>query len=356
MGLADALERMGLAYDSVPAFDFTDRICEFISYMAIDESANLAETRGSYKNFAGSEWSKGKVPFDTIDVLEKDRGVKVTVSRESRHKGLNWDILRAKVKKGIRNATLLATAPNANIGLLAATTPGFDPRFAQVFSRNKISGKYMDINHNLVKDLKNLGLWDDVKERVIQYQGDISAIQEIPDHIKAIYKTSFSTAPSAFIEVAARAQKWIDQAISRNIYLRTRDIDEIMGIYTSAWEKGVKSTYYLHMEPRHTAEQSTVSVNKSTTMGRSGFGAIKKAPAQASNDQSELIMDSAPSTMTLDLPIASPVEMSSVQEPVAVGISATIEIPAKKRPNVIMAGAKTCPTDPAELAQCDSCQ
>lgn len=356
MGLADALERMGLAYDSVPAFDFTDRICEFISYMAIDESANLAETRGSYKNFAGSEWSKGKVPFDTIDVLEKDRGVKVTVSRESRHKGLNWNILRAKVKKGIRNATLLATAPNANIGLLAATTPGFDPRFAQVFSRNKISGKYMDINHNLVKDLKNLGLWDDVKERVIQYQGDISAIQEIPDHIKTIYKTSFSTAPSAFIEVAARAQKWIDQAISRNIYLRTRDIDEIMSIYTSAWEKGVKSTYYLHMEPRHTAEQSTVSVNKSTTMGRSGFGAIKKAPVQASNDQSELIMDSAPATMTLDLPVVSPIEMSNVQEHVAVGISATIEIPAKKRPNVIMAGAKTCPTDPQDLLQCDSCQ
>jgi ribonucleoside-diphosphate reductase alpha chain len=88
MGVADALEKMGLAYDSVPAYDFVDRIFEFISYMAFDESANLAAERGSYKHFKGSGWSKGMVPFDTLDVMEKDRGVKVTVTRDSKHKGL----------------------------------------------------------------------------------------------------------------------------------------------------------------------------------------------------------------------------------------------------------------------------
>ena len=72
--------------------------------------------------------------------------------------------LRAKVKEGMRNATLMAVAPNANIGLVAGTTPGIDPRFAQVFSRNKISGKYLDLNHNLVNDLKNMGIWEKVQE------------------------------------------------------------------------------------------------------------------------------------------------------------------------------------------------
>ncbi|MES2408672.1 MAG: ribonucleoside-diphosphate reductase subunit alpha [Patescibacteria group bacterium] len=417
MGVADALEKMGLPYESAPAYDFIDRIFEFISYMSYDESANLAVTRGSYKHFEGSGWSKGMVPFDTLDVMEKDRGVKVTVSRESKHKGLNWDVLRAKVKKGMRNATLLATAPNANIGLIAATTPGVDPRFAQVFSRNKISGKYLDINHNLVKDLKNLGLWEEVKEKIVEFQGDISGITEIPDHIKAIYKTSFTTSAYAFIEVAARAQKWMDQAISRNMYLDTRDIDETMKIYMTAWEKGVKSTYYLHMKPRHTAEQSTVNVNKSSMTGKVGFGALKKTAEVKMADESELLADSAPITMTVEpepavQPVAhahvSPVQHGAPQhvpqiayaavpvsytspEPVSVpaSIQPSLDIdrlrsinepvrnaaPAyeaprggfsevsrggfsevKPKPKVIFAGAKTCPTDPAELAQCDSCQ
>ncbi|HZS42720.1 MAG TPA: ribonucleoside-diphosphate reductase subunit alpha [Candidatus Paceibacterota bacterium] len=395
MGFADALEKMGLAYDSQPAYDFADRIFEFISYMAIDESARLADERGAYKNFAGSEWSKGHVPFDTISKIEKERGVPVSVTLESKHKGLNWDILREKVKKGIRNATLMAIAPNANIGLIAATTPGVDPRFAQVFSRNKISGKYLDINHNLVKDLKNLGVWEKVKDLIIEYQGDISNIAEIPEHIKAVYKTSFTTSPYGFIEVVARAQKWMDQAISRNMYLRTRDIDETMKIYMSAWEKGLKSTYYLHMEPRHTAEQSTVSVNKSQKMGRVGFGGLRKSTVAAAvveektTDESELLADSAPATMIVE-PVVSPIKEEDMVEPVMVAkieknivetdkavrtvesVSKTPKVetsdvapaavtPAdpiaqSKKPNVRFIGAKTCPTDPAELNQCDSCQ
>ncbi|MFA6158921.1 MAG: ribonucleoside-diphosphate reductase subunit alpha, partial [Candidatus Paceibacterota bacterium] len=182
MGLADVFEKLGLSYDSEHAWNFTDRIFEFVSYMAIDESSNLAQTRGSYMHFPGSGWSKGMVPVDTIAILEADRGRPITVSKGSQHKGLNWDLLRSKVRKGMRNATLMAVAPNANIGLLAGTTPGMDPRFAQVFSRNKISGKYMDINHNLVKDLKNMGIWEKVRESIIESQGDIADIDGIPQH------------------------------------------------------------------------------------------------------------------------------------------------------------------------------
>lgn len=275
MGLADAFEKMGFAYDSEEAYDFTDQVFEFMSYIAIDESANLAKERGAYKNFPGSEWSKGLVPIDTLERLEKDRGMVIQVDKESKHKGLNWNLLREKVKNGVRNATVMAIAPNANIGLVVGTTPGIDVRFAQVFSRNKISGKYLDINKNLVDDLKKIGLWEKVREQIIGLQGDISTIAEIPENIKELYKTSFTTSPMGVIEVAARAQKWIDQALSRNMYLETRDIEETMHIYNAAWEKGLKTTYYLHMKPRHTAEQSTVKVNKAATIGKVGFAALR---------------------------------------------------------------------------------
>jgi len=354
MGFSDTLEKLGLSYESEYAADFVDRIFEFISYMAIDESANLAAERGSYPNFAGSGWSRGKVPIDTLARLERDRGLPLTVAKESRHRGLNWDVLREKVKKGMRNATLMAVAPNANIGLVAGTTPGIDPRFAQVFSRNKISGKYLDINHNLVLDLKNMGLWEKVRERIIETQGDISEIAEIPDHLKHIYRTSFMTSPYAFIEIAARAQKWVDQALSRNMYLETRDIEETMKIYSAAWKKGVKTTYYLHMKPRHTAEQSTVSVNKAQKMGKRGFAVAferghEKAPAAfggISTLQPALIVRPSAERPSADIAVA----------PVASMTIAEIAISAGENRTAVLATSALGPEDPQEKFICDSCQ
>jgi len=270
MGFTDLTEKMGLAYESDEAYELIDEIMEFISYEAIDESADLARERGSYANFAGSGWSEGLVPFDTIERVEKDRGVPVAVDRTTR---LDWDALRAKVKGGMRNATLMAVAPTASIGLVAGTTPGFDPQFSQIFSRATSSGKFLEVNTNLVRDLQELGLWEQVKDELLSVQGDLSLVDGVPDHLKEVYKTSFQLSPYAFIEVAARAQKWIDQAISRNIYLEDRDIDNMMALYQAAWERGVKTTYYLHVKPRHTAEQSTVRVNKTERLATHGTAA-----------------------------------------------------------------------------------
>ena len=276
MGFAEAVEMLKIPYDSEKSYELADKLFELVSYIAIDESAHLAQERGSYMHFKGSGWSKGMVPFDTIKVLEKDRGVAVTVSTKSRAKelGIDWDKLRTKVKKGMRNATVMAVAPNANIGLVAGTTPSIDPRFAQVFSRNKISGKYLDINKNLVRELQELNLWEDVRDELIECQGDIAQLEQIPAEIRGRYKSAFTIPPQAFIEVAARAQKWVDQSLSRNMYLDTRAIGDLMDIYTTAWKKGLKTTYYLHMKPRHTAEQSTVAINKREQLGKKGFGAV----------------------------------------------------------------------------------
>lgn len=283
MGFADVVERFGWSYASEESYRLIDELMEFVSYHAIDTSADLARERGVYPNFPGSRWSQGMVPVDTMAIAEEQRGVPVSADRSER---LDWPAMRHKVSGGIRNATLLAVAPTASIGLVAGTTPGLDPRFSQIFSRATSSGKFLEVNRNLVADLKARGLWESVRGELLQKQGDVSAIDAVPDDVKARYATSFQLSPYAFLEVAARAQKWIDQAISRNMYLETRDVSDMVDIYSAAWAKGVKTTYYLHMKPRHTAEQSTVRVNKAEAVGVGGavrgFGfAVSADPPEA---------------------------------------------------------------------------
>jgi len=278
MGFSDVIEKLGYSYESEEAYDLVDQLTEYISFHAIDESANLAKKLGSYPNFKGSGWNKGILPIDTLDTLADSRKVKVAVNRKTR---LDWDSLRTKVKKGMRNATLMAIAPTANIAHIAGTTPGIDPQFSQIFSRSTLNGKFLEVNENLVRDLKRLKLWEEVKDDLLINQGDIQGIEVIPDEIKAVYKTSFQLSPYAFIEVAARAQKWVDQAISRNMYLDTRDIDEYEKIYIEAWKRGLKTTYYLHVKPRHQSEQTTVKSNKAekiqkASSGKVGFGFAKR--------------------------------------------------------------------------------
>lgn len=316
MGFTDICERLRIAYDSPAAWELIDEIVEFISWHAIDASCDLARERGAYPNFAGSGWSKGLVPFDTLDRLAAERGEAIEVDRSSR---LDWDLLRRRVAGGIRNATLMAVAPTASIGLVAGTTPGLDPQFSHIFSRATSSGKFLEVNRNLVYDLKAAGIWEGVRDELLRHQGDLAKVEGIPSWMTEVYKTSFQLNPTAYLHVAARAQKWIDQAISRNIYLADRNVQTMVDLYQLAWRMGVKTTYYLHMLPRHTAEQSTVKVNKAATTNKRGFGARR------------------PTT-----PSSAPAEQGSV-------VGAQVA-------NLQVIGGITIDVDPQEALQCDSCQ
>ena len=323
MGFTDTVEKLGIPYESDQAYNLIDRVMEFISYKAIEESADLARERGSYPNFAGSGWSKGEVPIDTIKKLKQSRGEEVTVKHQEQltleiGNQLDWDALRERVKGGMRNATLMAIAPTASIGLVAGTTPGIDPQFAQMFSRSTNSGKYLEVNVNLVNDLKKRDLWETTKNKILERYGDVSEIEEIPQDVKKLYKTSFQVDPNAFIEVAARAQKWIDQAISRNMYLSTRDIEEMMQVYINAWQKGLKTTYYLHMQPRHKAEQSTTRVNKSESIGKKGFGMSQSQPTPVSQPIEEVPQ---PEKSPSPAPISAPVAPISSSKPAGGGFA-----------------------------------
>jgi ribonucleoside-diphosphate reductase alpha chain len=209
-----------------------------------------------------------------------------------------------------------------------------------MFSRNKISGKYLEVNPNLVEALKKEGLWEKVSGTILENHGDISEIDAIPERIKKIYKTSFAVSAYAFIEVAARAQKWVDQAISRNMYLETRDIDEIMNIYKSAWEKGLKTTYYLHMKPRHTAEQSTTRVNKAETIGKKGFAALRTKAVETPVE-----------AVTPTEPVPSPVEMPVMAEAVVAQVD-TVAVPQTAKPKFTV----HLSDDPADANICEGCE
>ncbi|QGN32156.1 ribonucleoside-diphosphate reductase subunit alpha [Microlunatus sp. Gsoil 973] len=338
MGFTDVVERLGVSYESEEAYELIDELMEFISWHAIDASADLARERGAYANFAGSRWSQGLVPIDTLDELEGDRGTPVEIDRTTR---LDWDGLRQKVKGGMRNATLMAIAPTASIGLVAGTTPGLDPQFSQIFSRATSAGKFLEVNRNLVRDLAERGLWEDVKGDLLRAQGDLSKITNVPRELKEVYRTSFQLSPYAYLNVAGRAQKWIDQAISRNIYLASRDVGEMVDLYSTAWRMGIKTTYYLHMMPRHTAEQSTVKINKAEQLRTDGAGAVQPAPADRPTRRGFAF--TRPASTTPPAPVAEHrTELPVVREHEGYD-SEEID------------GA-FCPVDPQERLQCESCQ
>lgn len=337
MGFTDVVERLGLSYESEEAYDLIDRLTEFVSWHAIDASADLARERGSYPTFAGSGWSRGLVPIDTLDLLEADRGVPVDVDRTTR---LDWDALRVKVAGGMRNSTLMAIAPTASIGLVAGTTPGLDPQFSQIFSRATSAGKFLEVNRNLVADLQALGLWEDVREGLLRHQGDLSKVAGIPEGLQRVYRTSFQLDPRAFLHVAARAQKWVDQAISRNIYLADRRIGTMVDLYSLAWRMGVKTTYYLHMLPRHTAEQSTVRVNKAEQPAASPSGGGGDPAARRGFG----------GTPRRGFGAVAPVRDPAPAQPVRA------EPPPAPLPVVEEVDGQECPVDPMERLQCDSCQ
>lgn len=259
MGFAELLAIKGIPYDSRDAIELADRILEFVSYHAILASHELSLERGSFPRFKESEWAKGKVPIDTLEDLERERGERVEVDRSTR---LDWDSLRAKVREGMRNGTVMAIAPTATISLIAGTTPALDPYFSNVFTRHTLSGKFIEVNRYLVRDLKELGLWDKVKERLVEEDGDLSKIEGVPDDVRRKYPTAFQISPFTLIDIAAVAQKWVDMAISRSLYLKANKPTDIAAVYIYAWRKGLKSTYYCFIRPRMRGEPYTVDVNK----------------------------------------------------------------------------------------------
>jgi ribonucleoside-diphosphate reductase alpha chain len=244
MGLQDALYERRIAFDSIDAVAFNDEVLESMAYYAYAASSDLAVERGSYPSCAGSKWSRGFLPLDTLDILEKERGVPVQVDRIAR---FDWESLRDRiVRQGMRNSNCLAIAPTATISNIMGCTPCVEPTYKHIHTKSNISGEFIRTNDHLLRDLQARGLWDEEMLADLKYyDGSVQGIERVPAELKALYKTAFEIAPTWILQCAAVRQKWIDQSQSTNLWLAESDAREASFMYREAWERGLKTTYYL---------------------------------------------------------------------------------------------------------------
>ena len=261
MGLANALYMKGVAFASQEAVEFNDEFMEAIAFYAYEASSDLAAERGAYSTFKGSKWDRGLLPPDTVDLLEQERGLPINVPRGGK---LDWTPLREKIaKQGMRNSNVLAIAPTATISNITNTSPCIEPTYKNLYVKSNLSGEFVVLNPFLVKDLKARGLWNQEMIDALKYfDGELKDIEAIPADLKARYLTAFDVEFKWVIDAAARRQKWIDQAQSVNLWLKTPDLKTLSHMYRSAWHGGLKTTYYLRTLGASNIEKATVSVKK----------------------------------------------------------------------------------------------
>ncbi len=277
MGFQDALYTQKIPYASEEAVEFADLSMEVISYHAISASAELAVERGRYESYHGSLWDQGILPIDSLKKLEEIRGKDyLDVNMEQR---LDWQGLRERIKNsGMRNSNVLAIAPTATIANISGVSQSIEPTYQNLYVKSNLSGEFTVVNPYLVKDLKELNLWDSVMVNDLKYyEGSVQKIDRVPKEIKEVYATAFEVEPRWLVDAASRRQKWIDQAQSLNLYVSGASGKKLDITYRMAWLRGLKTTYYLRALAATTTEKSTVSDNSLNKVSTDAAAAVPMA-------------------------------------------------------------------------------
>jgi ribonucleoside-diphosphate reductase alpha chain len=269
MGFQDCLYQLRLPYASQEAVEFADRSMEALCYYAYWASTELAQERGRYSSYRGSLWDRGILPFDSLDLLAQERGGYVEVDRSTT---LPWDQLRQRISEhGMRNSNCVAIAPTATISNIIGVDASIEPCFGNISVKSNLSGEFTVVNEYLVRDLKRLGLWDNVMVSDLKhFDGSLRRIDRVPEELKQLYATAFEVDPAWLVEAAARRQKWIDQAQSLNIYMAGASGKRLDETYKLAWLRGLKTTYYLRTMGATHAEKSTVNAGSLNAVPSSG--------------------------------------------------------------------------------------
>jgi ribonucleoside-diphosphate reductase alpha chain len=255
-------------------------------------------------------WDQGILPFDTLDMLAKARGGYVEVDRSST---MDWDALRRKIAKdGMRNSNCVAIAPTATISNIIGVDASIEPCFGNLSVKSNLSGEFTVINSYLVRDLKRIGLWDDVMVMDLKhFDGSLSPMDRVPHEIKQLYATAFEVETRWLVEAAARRQKWIDQAQSLNIYMAGASGKKLDDTYKLAWVRGLKTTYYLRTMSATHAEKSTVSSGR--------MNSVSSESGTASGVRSASLLEAAAAAaqqqMTLSTNAATDIKFCGVDDP-----------------------------------------
>jgi len=291
MGFQDCLYQLRTPYASEAAVEFADRSMEAVCYYAYWASTELAAERGRYSSYRGSLWDRGVLPFDSLKLLAEQRGGYVEVDSSA---SLDWDALRGRITEhGMRNSNCVAIAPTATISNIIGVDASIEPCFGNLSVKSNLSGEFTVINEYLVRDLKRLGLWDDVMVMDLKhFDGSLRRIDRVPEELKALYATAFEVEPVWLVEAASRRQKWIDQAQSLNIYMAGASGKKLDETYKLAWLRGLKTTYYLRTMGATHAEKSTVKAGAMNAVSSGGGGSSLDAVAA----QAQAQMNAEPAT------------------------------------------------------------
>ncbi|MEO8152204.1 MAG: ribonucleoside-diphosphate reductase subunit alpha [Rhizobacter sp.] len=293
MGFQDALYELRTPYASQEAVEFADQSMEAVCYYAYWASTELAKERGRYSSYRGSLWDRGILPIDSLELLAEQRGGYVEVDRSTT---LDWSLLRSRISEhGMRNSNCVAIAPTATISNIIGVSASIEPSFGNLSVKSNLSGEFTIVNEYLVRDLKKLGLWDDVMVMDLKhFDGSLRRIDRVPEDLKDLYATAFEVETQWLVEAAARRQKWIDQAQSLNIYMAGASGKKLDETYKLAWLRGLKTTYYLRTVSASQTEKSTVKAGQMNSVSSGGTAPAKVAAPVAA--QTVLSVDAEPAT------------------------------------------------------------
>lgn len=279
-GLADTFLMLKMPFESDEARRLNEDIHETIYYAAMTASMELAKKDGPYQSFKGSPVSKGIFQFDMWGVTPKSNR-------------WDWTSLKKEVRKnGVRNSLLLAPMPTASTSQILGNNECFEPYTSNIYTRRTLSGEFIIVNKHLMKDLIELGLWNDsMKNRLIEANGSVQSIPEIPQHIKDLYKTVWEISQKAIIDMAADRGAYICQSQSMNVHIQDPNFGKLTSMHFYAWKKGLKTgMYYLRSKAATSAIQFTVEKTK------------KEQPQAAANDEAAMAQKQADMVCSLDNP------------------------------------------------------
>jgi ribonucleoside-diphosphate reductase alpha chain len=253
MGLQDVFFKLRLPFDSDAARKLSSEIAETVYFNALRTSVELAREFGPHDAFADTRAAQGELQFDAWGI---------TPSNSAR-----WNSLREEIKAhGLRNSLLIAIAPTATIASIAGCYECIEPQVSNLFKRETLSGDFLQINRYLVDELKQLGLWtDDIRNAIKLADGSVQGLQELPEELRSIYRTTWELPMRALIDLAAERGAYIDQSQSLNLFMANPNIGQLSSMYMYAWKRGLKTTYYLRSRPATHIAKTTVRTHQVTS-------------------------------------------------------------------------------------------
>jgi len=250
-GLADAYILSRYPFESPEACLLNKQIFETIYYGALEASCELAAEFGTYETYEGSPVSKGQLQYDMWGVTPTNLH--------------DWASLKAKIAKhGIRNSLLLAPMPTASTAQILGNNESVEAYTSNIYTRRVLSGEFQVVNQHLLRDLTERNLWnDDIKNAIIAANGSIQNVKEIPEEIRALYKTVWEISQKVVIQQAADRGAFIDQSQSLNIHIADPNFGKMSSMHFYGWKQGLKTgMYYLRTKPAVNAIQFTVDKTK----------------------------------------------------------------------------------------------